>query len=432
VSLLLNRDGGWVDVQSPSIVVGGQLHPVSRGMVFTGGKWVRFFPHEETTTLVVTSGLSGMLAVATGKTISGTVTPVTGGIPGGTVTIQSRPVGGDEWTAIGSAQVAPKAGAVTWGVTATPPECGEYEFRAVYSGTPTNLPSETEPVALTVGLSTPTGLTGGRVEDTALTFTWSAVPGATRYEVFTDGVSLGHVTSPTATVMPLKPNTSYDFTVKAKRDSVCESGISAVLRGSTSQSTVQDTGSAVIKIDPLKTNSYRPDVAWGYISSNIGQGYYTNSGSNYTGVIDYGPNADFKAKIATALGSLGSSRVNNLTVTKAEVWLFKQTGIGVGGSVKVAFHTSTAEAGVGGLPARANPLAEQDSTSGGQGKWYDVTAAYGEALIAGTARSIVLFKAATTAYSRFNGKGVSTDACVLRLTVSWDYPMSASAPGGWT
>lgn len=429
MSLLLRVGEDWADVQSPSVVVAGERKQVIRGEVLLNGQWVRFFPHEETTVITVTSDLSGMIAVGTSRVVEGLVTPASGGIAGGTVTIEARTIGGP-WVEIGSAAVAPAGGPATWGVSATPVECGAQEFRAVYSGTPTNSASSTEPSTLNVGLVAPV-LTGGRIEDEALTFSWPAVPGATSYDVRMNGVSLGEVTGLSATAIRLAPATAYTFTVVAKRGG-CVSAESAPIVGTTSRSTVQDSGSATIKIDPLKTNSYRPDVGWGYISSNVGQGYSTDSGRNYTGVIDYGPNADFKAKIAAALGTNGAQRAANLTVTKAEVWLYKQTGVGSSGSVKVAFFTSTAEAGVGGLPARANPLPEQDSTSNGAGKWYDVSAAYGTALLAGTARSIALYKlAAATAYLRFNGKGLSTDACVLRMDVSWNYQLSSSAPGGW-
>jgi hypothetical protein len=430
VSLLLNRDGGWVDVQSPSVVVGGEDCQVIRGQVFTGGKWVRFFPHEETTTLTVTAGLSSPLSVGAGRTVEGNVTPMSGGISGGTVKVEARPVGGSTWTAIGQAAVAPSGGAAHWALTATPLECGQHEFRVTYSGTPVNAASEAPIVVQGVGLNTPAKPTGGAIEDTALTFSWAASPGATSYDVLVNGVLWGTATATSLRVTGLSPATAYSFTVKAKRGT-CESGVSPALVGTTSRSTVQDSGSATIKIDPLKTNSYRPDVGWGYISSNVGQGYYSNSGSNYTGVIDFGTNADLKAKVAAALGANGAQRAANLTVAKAEVWLYKQTGVGSSGAVNASFFVSTAEAGVGGLPARSGTEVVVASTSSGAGKWYDIGLAHAQALLAGTARSIALFKAATTAYLRFNGKGVSTDACVLRMDVSWNYQLSSSAPGSW-
>ena len=256
------------------------------------------------------------------------------------------------------------------------------------------------------------------------------MPGATEYEVRRDGVLL--VTQPGAsfTDSGLAPATAYSYRVTAKRGT-CGSTESPALVGTTSRSTVRDAGSATIKIDPLKTNSYRPDVAWGYISSNVGQGFYTNSNANYTGVIDYGPNADFKAKVAAALGDNGAQRAAHLTVTKAEVWLYKQTGVGEHPLIDVKFFASTAEAGVGGLPPRSGSEVMVVSTSWGAGKWYDIGVSHAQALLAGTGRSIVLFNPISTEYGRFNGKGGSTDACVLRMAVSWDYQLSSSAPGGW-
>jgi hypothetical protein len=401
-----------------------------RGEVFLNGAWVRFFPHEETTHLTVTAGLSSPLSVGAGRTVEGTVAPASGGVSGGTVTVSARPVGGSAWTQIGQAAVAPAAGTAPWALTATPLECGDHEFRVTYSGTSVNAPSEAPIITQGVGLNTPVKPVGGAIEDTALTFSWSAIPGATSYEVLVDGALWGTATATSLRVTGLTPATAYSFTVRAKRGT-CESAVSPALVGTTSRSTVQDSGSATIKIDPLKTNSYRPDTGWGYISSNVGQGYYSNSGSNYTGVIDYGTNAELKAKIAAALGTNGAQRAANLTIAKAEVWLYKQTGVGSSGSVNASFFVSTAEAGAGGLPARSGTEVVVASTSSGAGKWYDIGLAHANALLAGTARSVALFKAATTAYLRFNGKGGSTDSCVLRMDVSWNYLLSSSAPGGW-
>lgn len=428
MSILVRTPGGWVDAQSPSVVVGKRMEVV-RGEVFVNGAWVRFFPHEETTQTVVTSGLSGPLTVGVGGTVHGTITPYAGGIAGGTVTAYEKVAGG-AWKAVGQSAVAATLGQATFGVSVTPTECGTSEFKVVYSGTATNAESETAPVSLQVGLTAPVKPTGGKVEERALTFSWPAVPGATAYDVFVNGVRIGEVTSPTATSNNLQPGTAYDFTVRAKRGT-CLSSVSPVLKGTTSRTQVQDKGTATIKIDPAKTNSYRPSGGWGYISANVGQGYYSTSSNNYTGIIDFGTNAQFKAKIAAAIGDKGADRVEHLTITKAEVWLFKQTGVGSGGSVNASFFVSTAEAGVGGLPARAGTEVVVASTSSGSGKWYDIGAAHASALLAGTARSIALFKAATSAYLRFNGKGLSTDSCVLRMDVAWDYMTATNVPGGW-
>jgi hypothetical protein len=305
VSLLLNRDGGWVDVQSPSVHVGGLDHPVMRGEVFLNGAWVRFFPHEETTHLTVTAGLSSPLSVGVGRTVEGAVAPASGGISGGTVTVAARPVGGSAWTQIGQAAVAPAAGTAHWALTATPMECGDHEFRVTYSGTSVNAASEAPIVTQGVGLTAPV-LTGGRIEDEALTFSWPAVPGATAYDVFMDGVLLGEVTAPTATAVRLKPATAYTFTVQAKRGA-CRSPASAPIVGTTSRSTIQDSGSATIKIDPLKTNSYRPDVAWGYISSNVGQATTPTPGPTTPGSSTTAPTPTSRRRSPPRSGRTGRS-----------------------------------------------------------------------------------------------------------------------------
>jgi hypothetical protein len=429
VSILVRTPGGWVDAQSPSVVVGGVRRQVVRGQVRTPAGWVRFFPHEETTQTVVTDGLSAQLSVGVGSTVRGTVTPFAGGVAGGTVTAYERVAGG-AWRAVGQSAVAPAAGAASFGVSVTPTECGTAEFKVVYSGTPTNAGSESAVAVVPVGLNTPAKPTGGAITETTLTFSWAAVPGATSYEVFRNNLLAGTVTGLSFTDTGLAPAMTYDYTVRAKRGT-CLSSVSAVLKGTTSRTQVQDTGTATIKIDPLKTGSYRPSDGWGYISSNVGQGYYSTSSNNYTGVIDFGTNAQFKAKIAAAIGDKGAERAAHLTITKAEVYLFKQTGVGSSGSVTASFQATAAEANVGGLPARQGTAVNVATTSSGSAKWYDIGTALASLLLSGAARSLALFNATTANYLRFNGKGLSTDSCVLRLTVSWDYMTATNVPGGW-
>ncbi|MFD0369404.1 chitinase [Streptomyces sp. NPDC127114] len=76
--------------------------------------------------------------------------------------------------------------------------------------------------------ATPTGLTAGSPTATAVTLTWPAVPGATSYKVYRDGVLVATVTGTSYTAAGLAPGTSYGFQVSAA-NSAGESAKSATV-----------------------------------------------------------------------------------------------------------------------------------------------------------------------------------------------------------
>lgn len=61
----------------------------------------------------------------------------------------------------------------------------------------------------------PTGLAAGTPTSTTVPLSWSAVPGATRYTVYANGVQKTTVTGTSATVSELSPATAYTFQVTA-------------------------------------------------------------------------------------------------------------------------------------------------------------------------------------------------------------------------
>lgn len=424
------RDGGvWKDVTDPKIEVGGQWVPVVRGLVREAGVWKRFYPDSEITTTAITSGLTGTVPVGVARTVSGTVTALSGTISGGTVTLYQRPVGG-AWVVVGTG--TPGTGAVAaWGVSATPSICGASEFKAVYSGTATNEPSESALSAVTTVVNTPVKPTGGTITNTTAALSWTATAGAASYEVYRNGVLVGSPASAAFTDTGLTPGTAYSWTVKAKYGT-CLSAASPAKTGTTGTDAVQDTGSATIEVRPDATNSYRPDVGWGYVGETVAEGYYTDSGRNYTGCIDYGTNAQLRAKVEAALGANGATRYDNMTVSAARVYLQKKTGVGSSASVTVSFFNSTSQSGVGGAPPRSGTKVDAASAASGAGSWLSIGTAHWAALKAGTARSIVLYNLTTAAYSQFDGKSLAANRCNLQLDCSWNYALTAATPPAWT
>ncbi len=79
----------------------------------------------------------------------------------------------------------------------------------------------------------PTGLKAGTVTSTSVALSWSAVPGATGYAIYRDGVKARSVTGTSATVTGLSPATAYGFQVAAVNDAG-ESAKSATVPATTS------------------------------------------------------------------------------------------------------------------------------------------------------------------------------------------------------
>jgi hypothetical protein len=398
-------------------------------MVRVGGVWRRFYPDSEVTSTAITSGLTGTVEVGVARTVQGTVTAASGTISGGTVTVYQRTAGG-AWVSVGTA--TPGTGAVAaWSASVTPSLCGSTEFKAVYSGTATYQGSETAASAVSVIVRAPAKPNGDALGTTTATLSWAAVPGATGYKVYRNGSLVSTQAGTSISQTGLTPNTSYSWTVVAT-NGTCESAASPAKTGKTGQDAVTDSGSATIEVRPAKTNSYRPDVGWGYIGENVGQGYYSDSGRNYTGTIDFGGQATLQAAVIAALGANGATRWANMTVSAARVYLYKRTGVGSSASITVSFFNSTAEAGVGGAPARTGTKVDAASAASGAGSWLSIGTAHWDALKAGTARSIVLYNATTTMYAQFDGKSAATNRCNLQLDCSWNYQLTTAVTPVWT
>jgi len=425
------RDGGaWRDVDHPQVVVGGEERTVVRGLVRVGGVWRRFYPDSEVTATAITSGLTGTVEVGVAKTVGGTVTATSGSISGGTVTVFQRQNTASPWVAVGSA--TPTTGAIaTWSASVTPSLCGATEFKAVYSGTATYEGSESAPQAVQVIVRAPAKPSGTAIGTTTASLSWTAVPGATGYKVYRNGALVATQAGTTISQTGLTPNTNYSWTVVAT-NGVCESAASPAKTGKTGQDAVTDSGSATIEVRPQATNSYRPDVGWGYIGENIGQGYYSDSGRNYTGVLDYGGQAALQAAVIAALGANGATRFANMTVSDARVYLYKRTGVGASGSITISFFNSPAVAGSGGAPVRNGTKVDQASAASGAGAWESIGTAHWQALKDGTARSIVLYNATTTHYAQFDGKSSAANRANLQLDCSWNYQLTTAVTPTWT
>jgi len=433
VSIKVRAGGAWVESDYPHAFIGGQWRPIARGLVYTGGQWERFHPDIEPTLTEIGGGLDAPVQVAQGVVVFGTVTPAAGTITGGNVTLFQRLVGeGDgAWTAIGADVIFNPGNPVgNWSMTATPVRCGPSEFKAEFDGTASNLPSTSAIETQTAFLGAVGALTGAAIGNETATLTWTAVPGATGYEVRRNGITVDNPTSPTTTSTGLSPNTVYDWQVRAAGPDGCFGTFSPMKQGRTGQDAVVDSGSQVVQIDKSKTGNWRSD-GWGsYTTSDVYQGYSSDSSRNYTGVIDYGGAARVQAIIEAALGVNGAQRFANCVVDQAEVYLYRIQA-GSGSAVSAGFYTSDSQVNVGGQPGRKGTLVAVQTTGWNAGKWYDVGVEHGEAIVKGTSRSVVTYNNSSANYSKWAAGSFSADSADMRATLSWNYQLTTAVTPAW-
>jgi hypothetical protein len=401
--------------------------PVVRGLVYDGSAWRRFWPETEATSTTITSGLTGTIPVATSRAIGGSVVSAST-LTGGTVTVYQRAVGATAWTQIGVSATLGSGTTRAWTATCTPTICGPSEFKAVFAGGGAQ-GSESAVTAATVSVGTVGALTGGAITNTSLALSWTAVPGATSYQVLRNGAVVGNPTAANFTDTGLATGTTYDYQVRAMA-TPCTGALSPMKQGRTSQDAVTDTGSQSVTIDASVTGNWRSD-GWGsYTTADVYQGFATDPTRNYTGIVDYGGAARVKSIVEAALGVNGVQRFANATVTLAEVYLYRVPA-GSGSGVPVGFYTSDSQCNVGGQPGRKGTLVTVTSTAINAGKWYAIGVEHGTALVKGTSRSLATYNNSADNYAKFVSKSFNADSCDLRVTLSWSYQLSTAVAGAW-
>jgi hypothetical protein len=183
----------------------------------------------------------------------------------------------------------------------------------------------------------------------------------------------------------------------------------------------------MVHISPWATGSYRPDVGWGYIGADIGQGYYSQSNRNYTGVIDF--YAAYN-QLRDALGGvgLGDNRAYGGYCESGTVYLFKQTGVGSSGAVSMYWHVSNDCVNCGSL--NGAHITTTTSTASGAAGDYAIPAGNVDQILRGQYRSLLLYRADTANYCRFNGGGTTNGRLWIRWT--WNYQSVSPISGQWS
>lgn len=255
---------------------------------------------------------------------------------------------------------------------------------------------------------------------TNVTVSWNAALGATSYNVYVNGTYRAGTTSTSYSVATTQ-NTTISIYVIPIRNGV--SGFTSTTRYYYSgRAEVRDTGSkSDMVFSPSKVDSWRPVDDWDWLSNIAAQGYYNSSYGNYKGVAYYGTNGA-RDSLRTSLGANGTNRQLYGSCTKAEVYLYKKTGIGTYGTVETVIRRSNSTAS-GGEPSGSDAVTRTTPKSG-DGAWISVGTGHGQALGDGEAKSLMFRNDGSANYAQF------TD-CRLRLSWSWNYVLVTAAPNNW-
>ena len=263
-------------------------------------------------------------------------------------------------------------------------------------------------------------LTSSNRTYTNVTVSWPGVLGATNYYVYVNGV-LRVNTASTSYAIATSQNTTISIYVLPIRHGV-GGYISPVRYYYSGRAEQRDIGSKTgMVFSPSKVDSWRPVDDWAWLSNKAAQGYWTASYGNYKGVIYYG-SSGVRGSLRSSLGGDGTSRQLYGSCTKAQVYLYKRTGVGTSGTVKTTIRRSQSTAS-GGEPSGTGAVTRTTSKSG-EGSWIDIGTTHGQALGDGDYKSLMLRYDGSANYAHF------TD-CRLKLSWSWNYVTVTAAPNSW-
>jgi hypothetical protein len=255
---------------------------------------------------------------------------------------------------------------------------------------------------------------------TNVTVSWAVVPGATHYEIRRNNVVIGTQTG-TSKAVSTSEDTSINIYVRPFRNGILGLN-SSIYTYYSGRSEERDQGSRQDMVfEPSKVDSWRPVDGWSWLANIAAQGYFTAAYGNYKGVIFYGSNG-VRGALRDRLGTNGVDRQLKGSCTSAEVYLFKKAGVGTSGTVTTNIHVSNSDAG-GPEPGGQNSVS-RTSTSGGNGKWYNISDANGQRLGDGSFSSLMLRNDGAADYAQF------TDGR-LRLSWSWNYVVQAAKANTW-
>ena len=418
----------WQECRDPWVFDAGTWKQMDEAYVFDQGQWKRFYQREVAANLSV--NVSGGTYAGDTVTVSGAVLDDEGNPaqPSDGDVLVERGYNDGSWTTVGTYALNTQG---QYSVSAADPLPGSHYFRATFQPSAETYftASQQLSAAKSLGLRTPS-ISKGTVTTTSFSCSCGSVTGATRYYFSVTNTTSQSSTSQTLSRTGLSNNTQYAIKVRAEAvtpNGTVNGGYSGTITARTGRNEQRDSGtSAWIYRHESAKGQYRRDVGWGYVGSDMRQGYYSSSygGTGYFGIADYG-SGGVKSSIESAIGS---TRRDKGTCSAAEVYLYKETGVGTGGSVSIGFYTS--DRGVGGSePNLEGSKVTRTSTSGGAGTWYNIGTSHGQRLGDGNSRSVCIYQTSspTANYASFNGG----DTGRIRIKWTWDYVTVTAVSSTW-
>lgn len=276
-------------------------------------------------------------------------------------------------------------------------------------------------IAVTIPKGTVGTLTPSSRSYTNVTVSWAAVAGADQYKVYRNGSLYSTQTALSKAIATSEDSTISIYVVPVRNG--VEGNASETKSYYSGRSEQRDTGSkSGMVFNPNKVDSWRSADDWAWLSNTAAQGYFTSSYGSYRGVIYYGSDG-VRGELRGKLGGNGTDRQSKGSCTKAELYLYKKSGIGSGGSVTVGIQRTNNTAG-GGAPSGTGNV-NKATASGGSGSWINIGTSHGQALGDGTYKSLMTRRDGSGDYAQF------TD-CRLRLSWSWNYVTESAKSDTWT
>lgn len=320
---------------------------------------------------------------------------------------------------------------------------GPTEWKIEYLGGNQFQDSTSPAETATVGLRPNSALAKQGLSHSAVAFGWTAISGATDYEVerkinngsfslWANGAFTG-VNNP-----GLAEKTSYYYRVRPHATDPAGTDVygswSPVLGAYTGQEEIRDTGSSGnIDIDSNTMRSWRDDDA----NQPPGWQGYTRQGrpddgktANYFGVVGFGNN-QIRDAVRAALGggTTGTNRQQYGTCTFAEIQMFKR-GDPWTGRVTINFYVTDSGTGTigttnGGKPSVRGTQVSRQSSASDSTKWYAFGTSNGQRLGDGTDRSVLIKNNGVSNYAAFSG------TATVRLRWSWNYASTPYVAPKW-
>jgi hypothetical protein len=242
---------------------------------------------------------------------------------------------------------------------------------------------------------------------------WDPVPGAAKYRVYTQYGLYTESVATSGTWGGLGQMTRYEWTVAAVNSGGVEGPRSNVVAGSTGRPEQRKQGQARGEWHPDATNSWRPDVGWGYIGTDVAQGYYSVATRRYRGVISM----NRQRMLDWLTASFGADVAAYCSVIETRIDLTRDNAAG-GGAPNLGWYVTTRWAGTGGEPDLAGGHATAGHARGTRASHYLPGHWGGHILRADNGwTGFCLASDSTAAYSQYLGGANVT----LSFVFSWDF-----------